>query len=107
MLPSSINVSNDTHVRGVPGGLQQHGTARTAAYTRQQLLARGPLARTANRLLGAGGADQAWSAWAQRPLDVAFGGAASRGLQLAWLGARTLPTPNGYFRATSGPTWAA
>lgn len=61
----------------------------------------------ANRLLGASGADQAWSAWAQPVLDTAFGGPATRGLQLAWLGARTLPTPGGYFRAVSGPTWRA
>jgi hypothetical protein len=103
MLPSSIGDSPDTGVRlrantGVWFGISRSGTNTTE---RSEPVARGPLATKVMRLLGAG-TQQAYPAWANPLIDVALPGTALRD---GWLAARSMPTPNGYYRREQQGVW--
>ena len=68
--------------------------------------ARGPLAQAVLRVLGIGPPGQAWASWSQPALGQAFGRQGDA-VATAWLAARALPTPNGFYRAQAGPVWKA
>ena len=104
MLPSSISVSVETsplsHVSS--GSLLMRSSTDSKAVARASLSARGPLAQSVTRLVADGGARQAFQSWANGPLSVAFRSDAQRN---AWMSARSLPTPNGYYRSQVGMGW--
>ena len=102
MLHRDVGVRVDAGVRlqGVAGSPADQATHTGVAPAAR---ARGPLGRSAMRLLGIDGR-QAWQAATIQATEAMFGPAAAnvRGTALAqaWLAARSMPTPSGAYRAT-------
>lgn len=108
MLPSGIAASLEAHARSRTHGgtLLLRGSGGGESTTDPGRQARGPLAQRVLRLLGIGATGQAYQSWAIGSMQAAFGASpAATGSTMAWLAARSLPTPNGRFRATMGPSW--
>lgn len=106
MLPSSIiGASSEASERPRTNPVSvAHGVRNAERIAQPLVTARGPLARSVLRLLGIG-ADQSYASWAHNPTQAALGGPGAQPFQHAWITARILPTPSGYYRAQEGPLW--
>lgn len=96
VLSSSIGVSAETHALSqlADGSVLMRSSGQQGAIATPRVLARGPLAQAIARM-NAGGAYQAYSAWAVVPLSTAFGGpAASTANRMgSWFGAQAVNQP--------------
>lgn len=107
MHPSITAHPADTMTRASlrPGGLQ--GRSADSSVDSAQLVARGPLAARAHRLLGLGPDGAARRGAAESSLAAAFGGDAASWQQVGnpWIAARSLASPVDSLPTSSTRRW--